>query len=345
MYEQTKKMILQKMTDGIYPGVVASFIKGEQRECLVAGAAQLIPEPIAMDEEMLFDVASLTKVIATTTMVLKLIEDNKLKLDEPLHTYLPDFTDQTITIRHLLTHTSDIQTWIENRDQLTQEELISAYLKLQPGENLGKVVKYTDAGTILLGFMLENLYQEELTELFQDEVLMPLGMYHSYFLPFPSSKIVPTQQQADGTVLKGVTHDPKARVLAEHAGNAGLFTSIEDIERFVHMYLNRGQIEHGTFLNAETIDMLLQDQTPTHEGKRSLGWDLRLDLVDQHPILFHTGYTGTFLLIDIVEQEAFIFLSNRIHPKDNREEYIKNRDEIIENFLKEKALLKKSAIM
>jgi CubicO group peptidase (beta-lactamase class C family) len=338
MYSETKKMILDKMNEGIYPGVAAAFVKENTVEKLVAGKAQVVPEQQPMTEDLLFDAASLTKVVATTTLVLRLWEDGKIDLDAPLHDYLPKFENQTITLRHLLTHTSDIKTWIPNRDQLNQQELISAYLKLQPGEELGQTVKYTDAGTILLGLMLEEIYQEDAVTLFEEQVLMPLGMMNSLFLPQPSIKIVPTEQLESGEVLRGITHDPKARVLAEHAGNAGLFINLEDSLKFVDMYLNKGKIESGTYFDAKTIEALLTDHTPNKKGKRSLGWDLKFDKKDQHPILYHTGYTGTFYLIDVREQEAFVFLSNRVHPIDKREEYIKNRDEIIETYLKEKAL-------
>ena len=341
MYPETKQLILNKLEEDHYPGVVGAFIKHKHVETFSAGHAQIVPETQPMTADLLFDVASLTKVIATTSLVLRLWEDGKIDLDKPLHHYLPAFENETITIRHLLTHTSNIETWIPNRDQLSQEQLIEAYLKLQPGDQLGKLVKYTDAGTILLGLMLEEIFQEPATELFEEQVLAPLGMMHSTFLPYPSKRIVPTQQLASGEVLRGVTHDPKARVLAEHAGNAGLFLDLEDSITFVKMYLNLGKAENGRFLEEQTIRSLLQDHTPTKKGNRSLGWDLKKGLEQQQPILFHTGYTGTFLLIDIIEQEAFIFLSNRIHPTDHREAYIRCRDEIVEKFLKEKALLKK----
>ncbi len=221
MYPQTKQLILKKMEEGFYPGVAAAFIKENQVESFTAGFAQVVPEKQPMTEDLLFDAASLTKVVATTSLVLRLLEDGKIELDQPLHKYLSEFENQTITLRHLLTHTSDIKTWIPNRDELSQEELIAAYLKLEPGEQLGKEVKYTDAGTILLGLMLEKIYQETAVEIFQEQVLEPLGMMNSLFLPFPSKKIVPTEQLPSGEVLRGQTHDPKARVLAEHAGNAG----------------------------------------------------------------------------------------------------------------------------
>ena len=341
MYPHTKQLILKKMEEGFYPGVAVAFIKENQVETFTAGFAQVVPEKQLMTEDLLFDAASLTKVVATTSLVLRLLEDGKIELDQPLHKYLPEFENQTITLRHLLTHTSDIKTWIPNRDELSQEELIAAYLKLEPGEQLGKKVKYTDAGTILLGLMLEEIYQETAVEIFQEQVLEPLGMMNSLFLPFPSKKIVPTEQLPSGEVLRGQTHDPKARVLAEHAGNAGLFIELKDSITFVQMYLNKGKIRNGRFLEEETIDSLLQDHTPEKNGYRSLGWDLKKDVEDGHAILFHTGYTGTFFLIDIKTQEALIFLSNRVHPVDHRAEYLICRDEIVENFLKEKAVLPK----
>ena len=167
MYPETKQLILNKLEEGHYPGVVGAFIKHKHVETFSAGHAQIVPETQPMTADLLFDVASLTKVIATTSLVLRLWEDGKVDLDKPLHHYLPAFENETITIRHLLTHTSNIETWIPNRDQLSQEQLIEAYLKLQPGDQLGKLVKYTDAGTILLGLMLEEIFQEPATELFE----------------------------------------------------------------------------------------------------------------------------------------------------------------------------------
>ncbi|MBF8807526.1 MAG: beta-lactamase family protein [Enterococcus lacertideformus] len=341
MYPKTKQLVLTKLEQGYYPGVVGAFINQDRVESFSAGNAQITPEIQPMETDLLFDVASLTKVIATTSLVLRLWEDGKIDLDAPLHAYLPAFENRMITLRHLLTHTSNIETWIPDRDQLTQEQLISAYLKLQPGKQLGHVVKYTDTGTILLAFMLEEIFQEPATELFQEQVLAPLGMMNSTFLPYPSKKIVPTEQLSSGEVLRGITHDPKARVLAEHAGNAGLFIDLEDSIKFVKMYLDLGKAENGRFLEAKTIQALFQDQTPDKNGYRSLGWDLKKGYEKQQPILFHTGYTGTFLLIDVSEQEAFIFLSNRVHPTDKREAYIQCRYEIVEIYLKEKASLKK----
>ncbi len=324
MYPKTKKLILQKQQAGIFSGAVFCFIQNDVMDTEVIGKAAILPKEEAMTIEHLFDVASLTKVICTTSVILRLWERQEINLDQPLNSYLPAFINKKLTIRHLLTHTSDIQTWINNRDQLNADELRKAYLTLQPGKDLGKVVKYTDAGTILLGFMLEEWYQDDLTTIFQREVLDPLEMKNSYFPPIIDlNKVVPTQQLTNGTVLRGVTHDPKARVLGKHAGNAGLFTNLSDMTKFATAYFGK------EFLKASTITELMTDQTPNRKGNRSLGWDLKSGW------LFHTGYTGTFILIHPERRESFIFLSNRVHPNDYRETYIQHRDEIIQEFLNE----------
>lgn len=336
MYSKTKALIKKQLNEGVFPGVAFAFIEKEKIEEIVLGKKMLVPQPEELQKNSLFDVASLTKVVCTTSVILRLVEQGRLDLDAPLKKYLSAFENQQITLRHLLTHTSDIQTWIENRNQLNKEELKKAYLKLQPGKNLGKVVQYTDAGTILLGFMLEEIYQKTAVEIFYTEVLAPLGMKNSLFLPAEKvkSKIVPTEVLADGTVLQGITHDPKARILKEEAGNAGLFTNLADLEIFAQMYLADGK----DYLKKETIALLLTDQTPQHDGKRSLGWDLKYTQDEQkRPLLFHTGYTGTFLLLDPNENSGFIFLSNRVHPHDNRSLYLAKRDEILALYLKEKA--------
>ena len=331
MYPETIRLIAEKQQEGVFPGVVYRFIHGEQMETHCLGYAARQPQIESLTTEHLFDVASLTKVVCTTTVILKLWEQGVLAIDDPLVRYLPAFTDQKVTLRHLLTQTSDIQTWIPRRDQLSAEELRHAYLRVQSGPQLGKQVQYTDTGTILLGFMLEELFGCSVTEIFQQEVLQPLEMTNSGFPPLPAaSKVAATQRQEDGTVLKGITHDPKARVLGKHAGNAGLFSTIDDLTQFVQMMLKKGQTATQSFLSADILERLYLDHTPSETGHRSIGWDLKGTPVH----LYHTGYTGTFLLIGS-DGKAFIFLSNRVHPEDHRDSYLKHRDQIVQSYLKE----------
>jgi CubicO group peptidase (beta-lactamase class C family) len=334
-YEKTRKKIKELMQAGVFSGASFSFISKNESEDATWGNASIEPVKEKLTSSMLFDVASLTKVICTTTVVLQLADAGKLEIEQSLQSYYPAFEDQKITIRHLLTHTADIQSYIENRDQLSKEELRQAYTKFQSGAALGEKVAYTDTGTILLGFMLEELYQKDVITIFKEQVLEPLEMTNSCFLPTESAKIVPTEKHPVRGLIRGQTHDPKAFVLAEHAGNAGLFTNVADLKHFVQMYLNQGCYHSKQILKPATVQALLKDQTPNGKGQRSLGWDLLNDLQNQ-PLLFHTGYTGTFLLMDVPQQEAFIFLSNRVHPTDNKDEYLLSRAELIKTYLMEK---------
>jgi CubicO group peptidase (beta-lactamase class C family) len=335
-YERTRKKIRELMQAGVFPGASFSFVsQSESDEDTIWGNASIEPVKEILTSAMLFDVASLTKVICTTTVVLQLADAGELDIDQTLQSYYPAFKDQKITIRHLLTHTADIQSYIKNRDQLSKEELRQAYTMVQSGAALGEKVAYTDTGTILLGFMLEELFQKEVVTIFKEQVLEPLEMKHSCFLPPQPLRTVPTENHPVRGLIRGQTHDPKAFVLAEHAGNAGLFTNVADLKHFVQMYLNQGRYHSKQLLKAKTIQALLTDQTPNGKGQRSLGWDLMNDLQHQ-PLLFHTGYTGTFLLMDVPNQEAFIFLSNRVHPMDRKDEYLLSRAELIETYLREK---------
>lgn len=339
MYDKTKRQIQLFLSEEVFPSASFSFIHKDYSEDYYLGDAQTVPTREQLTPAMLFDVASLTKVICTTTVVLQLIEEQKIDLDAPLQHYYPQYQDQQVTIRHLLTHTSDINSYIENRDSLSQLALQKVYNKVKSGKEIGTKMVYTDTGTILLAFMLEELFKQSAVEIFYERVLRPLGMEVSCFLPKNSAEIVPTENHPRRGLIRGATHDPKAFVLAEHAGNAGLFTNLTDLKKFVAMYLNFGIVDGQKFLQAETIVQLLTDQTPTHSLKRSLGWDFKYDLRTKQPLLFHTGYTGTFVVIDVMEQSSFIFLSNRVHPIDNKESYIQKRDRLLELYLSEKAML------
>ena len=157
MYRKTKEKIEELMEVAFFSGVSFSFITKGKAESFCWGKAQTVPTSEPLTPELLFDVASLTKVVGTTTVVLQFVQQGIIQLDQPLKTYYPSFKDPQITIRHLLTHTSDIQGYIKNRDELNQTELQAAYNDLYAGPEVGKKVTYTDAGTILLGFMLEEV--------------------------------------------------------------------------------------------------------------------------------------------------------------------------------------------
>lgn len=337
MYSKTTAFIQELIETNVIPGASVGFIKQQEQTTYYLGQQQLIPDMQPTTEKTCYDMASLTKVMLTTTLILKLVETGDLFIDQPLKVYLPEWHEGTVTLRHLLTHTSDINGFILNRDSLSKDELKEAILSLPVGEQVGLKKVYTDTGTLLMGWLLEEYYQMDLHTLFTQEVLLPLGMTASCFDPSHSEHVAPTEQTLHRGLIKGHVHDPKAFVLQEHCGSAGLFSTLGDSLLFVQMMLSQGQTSSGRqFLAPETILNLLNDQTPTRTLQRSLGWDLLRFKESESYLLYHTGYTGTFMILDIIQEEAFVFLSNRVHPIDKKTEYLLARDKLVEIYLKEK---------
>ena len=232
-----------------------------------------------------------------------------MDLDEKLSTYYPEVVDKTLTLRQLLSHSSGIDPFIPNRDDLDQAGLIAAINAIKVKAD--KPFLYTDINFILLGLMLEKISGQTLDKLFDSEIFQPFGMSETGFGPVDLA--VPTVEGVPG----GTVHDPKARVLKEHTGSAGLFSTLKDLEIFVNHYLTDDFAKNMT-------------QNISQSNKeRSIAWDL------QGEWILHTGYTGTFVLINIPAQRAAIFLSNRTYYKDERAQWIKDRDVLIEIMKKE----------
>lgn len=333
MYPQTQKKIAEMLKGNIFPGVSYTFIDMDKTETRMVGSAAILPERESLREGMLYDVASLTKVIVTTTLLLQLQEEGAINFEDPVQAYLPEFPSAAVTIRHLLTHTSDLKGYIKNRDALTADELIAALIALTPGENLGKNVVYTDTGLLLAGFIIEKLTGKSVEKNFEERIKRPLAMTESTFHPTDPMRCVPTQNHPTRGLIRGVVHDPKALSLGGHCGSAGLFAPMKDLIRFSRMMLHFGEWEGQRILREESIRTLLRGWGNVPSQPRSLGWNLIQEGEDF--VLWHTGYTGTFMILDLNQQTAFILLSNRVHLKDHRPEWIAVRDELIAIYRKE----------
>lgn len=327
-------MIQKLIEENIIPGASYGFIEGNKQYSYKEGYAAVYPEKEDIQKNQLYDVASLTKVMMTTTVILQLVEEGKIRIDDTVQKHLPAFSSPEVTIRHLLTHTSAINGYISNRDALTAEELKRAILQLPVGDAIGKQVVYTDTGMILLGFLIEEIEKETLMKVFEKRVILPLNLKDSSFHPEQPGRCAPTELHPKRGLIRGKVHDPKAFVLGDHCGSAGLFSSLKDCLTFAQMMLNKGQLNVVRILQQQTVDNLVNDWTPTGGLKRSLGWDLKE--TPKQPVLFHTGFTGTFIVLDILQNKAFIFLSNRVHPKSDTPVYLKKRDELVTIYLLEK---------
>ena len=298
------KKIEEQIALDIYPGAsLAIYHQGKWEEAYL-GLAD--PESQTPSQAGLFyDLASVSKVVGVGTLVIFLINSGQIKLDAPLQEYYPEFIHPEITIRQLLTHTSGLDPFIPNRNHLDAHELKEALLHLKLKEE--KHFHYTDVNFLLLGFLLEEIYQQPLDKILQEQLFLPWGMKETGFGPVKSA--VPTVRGVEN----GIVHDPKARLLGKHAGSAGLFSTISDLKIFVEHYLT------DSFAEKLTQNISLDPKKP-----RSIAWNLEGDWLD------HTGYTGTFILFSRVEQKAAIFLSNRTYEKDQRFQWILDRNELME---------------
>ena len=296
--------IEEQLAERIYPGASLALYKNGTWQEYYLGLAD--PETgLATGPGLVYDLASVSKVVGVGTLAAFLTDEGGLDIDRSLRSYYPDFHDDRVSLRQLLTHTSGLDPFIPNRDRLTAPELRAALNQLTVLED--KSFRYTDVNFLLLGFMLEEVYGQALDQLFEEKIFKPWGMKQTSFGPVP--RAVPTVRGVRG----GQVHDPKARVLGRHAGSAGLFSTVRDLEIFLEHYLQ------DSF--AEKLDQ----NFALEAGKtRSLAWNLDGAWLD------HTGYTGTFIMYNRAEQKAAIFLSNRTYDKDERAQWILDRNELMD---------------
>lgn len=318
------ELVKAYVASGIFPGASFAIVNGQAIEKYVIGYECLRPEPVLLQTDMSYDLASVSKVVGTGTVMIDLVLSGQVELDALLIDYYPDFKgpgSTTLTIRQLLTHTSGIDPFIENRHNLAYDELRAALNQVTVTSD--KTFHYTDVNFILLGFMLEEIYGQDLADILQDRVFKPFNMHHTSF-------VAPDKTVATAWNLpKGLVHDPKAQVLGRHTGSAGLFSDLDDLIAFSQAY----------FANPVYL-LLLKDYAKANKA-RSLAWDLvgletsaESSKKQVGQWLLHTGYTGTFILLNLKTQQAVIFLSNRVHLRDERKQWIADRNVLIQAFLK-----------
>lgn len=289
------------------------------------GWRALEPERERMTVDTIFDAASLTKVVATTPAIMKLFEQGKVRLNDPVTRYLPDFQGGpgTITVRDLLTHFSGMRPGLGLRPPWSGRQT-AYYLAFvdPPVEEPGVRFIYSDINFVLLGALVERVSGEPLEEFVTEQVWRPLGMSDTMFRPPAAlrNRIAPTEI-VDGVLLRGVVHDPTARYMGGVAGHAGMFTTAADLARYAEMLLGEGEREGVRLFSALTVRKFTTPQSPPDQPiLRGLGWDIESPYSGNRGELFpvgsygHTGFTGTSLWIDPVSRTYVILLANSVHP-------------------------------
>src|SRR5258708_5279527 len=291
------------------------------------GSRALIPAREPMTVETIFDAASLTKVIATTSCMMRLLEEGKVRIDDPVTKYLPEFQGgkSDITIRNLMTHFSGM------RPDLTLKPAWSGYdtgvqkaLVDKPTGPAGVRFVYSDINFILIGEIVHSLSGKTLSDYAREQIFEPLGMKDSGFNP-PSreiARIAPTEIDPDtGKPLRGVVHDETSRYMGGVAGHAGLFTTADDLAKFAQMMLDLGAANGKRLFSPLTVQLFTSPQSPADQPiLRGLGWDIDSPFSSNRGHLFpigsygHTGFTGTSIWIDPNSKSYVILVANSVHP-------------------------------
>jgi uncharacterized protein YbbC (DUF1343 family)/CubicO group peptidase (beta-lactamase class C family) len=298
------------------------------------GERSLVPERLPMKVDTIFDMASITKVMATTTAVMQLVEQGKIDLNAPVSDYWPEFKQNgkdLVTIRELMTHYSGLPPDLPLKPEWTGYDTAMKLIEDSPLDvPPGTRFIYSDINFETLGEIVRRITGQTLDVYCAEHVFGPLGMKETMFKPPASlrNRIAPTQYEhgASGPVLWGVVHDPTSRFMGGVAGHAGLFSTADDVSIFAQMLLDGGTHNGIRILSSLSIEKMTTPQTPPGKTAiRGLGWDIASPFASNRGELLdvgsfgHTGYTGTSIWIDPVTQTYVIVLTNRVHP-DNRGE-------------------------
>ena len=325
------KIILQSIENNEIPGAVLAVVhKGKMAYLKAYGNKQVYPDTIPMDVNTVFDMASVSKSMSTAISTMILIERGQIRLSDRVDRFIPGFQGN-IRVRDLLTHTSglpsyanvdSLQKWYQNPNADTLIAHISTCRRyFEPGEKFS----YSCLNFITLQRIIETVSGNNLRDFAKQNIFDVLGMTNTDYSPTGEtlSLVAPTERQKDGSVLRGVVHDPLARVInGGISGNAGVFSNAEDLGILSVALLNNGAYKGRRILSPQGVKTMRTVPARLQEFGRTLGWDNSSDYSSNHGDMLspnaygHTGYTGTSLVIDPDNDLAIILLTNRVHPND-----------------------------
>lgn len=337
--QQIDQIINQAISEKVMPGAVAFVARGGKivKHTAYGNSAQYtdgkfteMENPISMQEDTIFDLASISKIF-TATAVMVLYEQGLFALDDPVAKYIPEFAangKENVTIRQLLTHTSGFVSWIPLYSQgKSRDERLQLVFR-QPLKNPpGTAYEYSDLNMITLGALVERLSGQRQDVFVKEQITGPLGMKDTMYNPPAKLKnrIAATEFQATPNrgLVWGEVHDENAWSLDGVAGHAGVFSTAEDLAKLAHIFLNDGKYGGKRILKPETIKLLLENQNEKFPGNdHGLGWELGqgwyMDALSEGTYSFgHTGYTGTSVVVSPNNKTIAILLTNRVHPSRN----------------------------
>ncbi|WP_217589324.1 serine hydrolase domain-containing protein [Lentibacillus saliphilus] len=325
--ENKVKQFLQREIDNLHiPGAVIRVVyNGEDILNEVIGYRAVYPEKKPMQHNTVFDIASLTKIVATLPSVLKLLDEGEFRLDDPVGFFLPQFKHNNksdISVRHLLTHTSGLPAHKPFfREQLSTDKIMNCIFEETLVAPAGNKVIYSDLGFITLYKIIETITNEDFTSFVDQHFFKPMNMQETSFEPgFPKARYAATEYSERLQDYKhGVVHDDNTEFMGGISGHAGLFSTIDDLSKFASMVENSGTYNGKQILSESVINLSRQNHTPFDTEYRGLGWILKSPSHSSCGDLFsnrsygHTGFTGTSIWFDPEVNLSVILLTNRVH--------------------------------
>jgi CubicO group peptidase (beta-lactamase class C family) len=327
--ERLRADVLSVLRDSVhdktFPGAVAALISRDDEIYIAYGFETYDPAAHPITEDSIFDIASLTKVVATATAIMQLVEREQLSLQDLACDFFPRLRQapkDQITIYHLLAHTAGFPGGEPlSRQHKSRDEILEAIFSMNLLYSPGADRIYDDLGYILLGVIVESITGMTLDKYCKNEIFAPLAMNETMFTPNKDllGRIVPTEIDADrGGLLRGIVHDERAYFMGGVAGHAGIFTTARDLGRFSRSMMGHGKSARAGTLSSGSVQQMWSRHWQDSEGEYGLGWDrLRrgyMNGLDDGDAVGHTGFTGVSLVISQRRDLAMILLSNRVHP-------------------------------
>ncbi|MGH9498474.1 MAG: serine hydrolase [Terriglobales bacterium] len=310
--------------DGQVPGaVLLVWHDGQVVYRKAFGNRSIEPRRETMTADTVFDIASLTKVVATAVAVMQLVQKGEIRVNEPVAKYIPEFAQngkEDVTIRQLLTHFSGLPEDLDlSQPWQGHDTALQIAYGMKPIDPPGSRFLYSDVNFIVLGGLVERISGMSLDQYCRQHIFAPLGMTQTRFLPPPSwlMKIAPTQFDEQDRMLRGTVHDPTARRMGGVAGHAGLFSTADDLSKFAQFLLTGGPVLSPLMIEKMTTPQ----QPPTAPVLRGFGWDIDSPFSSNRGDLLpvgsfgHTGFTGTSLWVDPTTRTFIIVLTNAVHPR------------------------------
>lgn len=326
MIEKIRAFLQREIDSKHIPGAVVHVSYQGEIICREAiGNRAVYPTISPMQIETVFDLASLTKVIATLPAILKLIDRGDIRLDDPVHLFLPAFLmngKEKVTIRHLLTHTAGFPAHRQfYRENLTRNEILHRALTEPLEYEPGSKVVYSDLSFITLYQLIEIITDEPFDVFINKEIFTPLEMGETTFNPTNNVESFAVTEYSEqlGDYKRGIVHDENAYAMNGISGHAGLFSTIGDMSNFARMIENNGIYKGHRVLSESVLKLARQNHTPFGEEYRGLGWMLKSPKLSSCGDLFsssaygHTGFTGTSIWFDPEAKLHVILLTNRVH--------------------------------